>query len=91
MFETDLIWNSMNTLFGSTIIVVMLVIITLFVLFWMSRIPIYYTLLFSIPALIGIANMGMFPDWVQNFMWMVIGLIFGMIVLRLYTDVTSFW
>jgi len=91
MFELDFLWGSLNQLFGNTILIVVLVLIVLFVMLFMARLPIYFAFLFSLPALFGFASAGIFGLAGNITIWIVVGLIFGMIAVRAFTDQTGFW
>jgi hypothetical protein len=84
----DILWGGMQGYFGSALFVIIIVLAILLFLLWLSRLPIYFIFLFAAPALLGLTSS---YGWIGMFMWILIGLIFAMLAIRLFTDQTGIW
>lgn len=88
----NLIFGSLSALLGNTYLVVLLGLVLLAVLFFIAKVPIYFSFFLSVPAIYGIADSGLLgAPWGKGLAVVVLGLIFGFLALRIYTDATGIW
>jgi hypothetical protein len=90
MWELDLLFGSLNSFVGSTALVIIMLFILLTFLLMMSRLPLYFAMLAALPALLGIARSGL-PSWSIGLILTVLGLLFAMVALRMYSDASAIW